>query len=255
MDFSIQRPVHIIALILLAVSFFLIIVFPIISYFAMPLSTTTSYIETIPESFETIFEILILLTQLLFVMGLFILVPIIWYHLVNKLSLKEMFSRLKLRKEGIDIAILWGIIAVIVAFGIIFVTGVFVEYFGYDLTDSSNITDLELYFSLPSIFLLLIIQPVGEEIFFRGFLLEKINFFTGEKIAIIATGILFGIAHLTYGKIYPAIMTAILGMIFGYIVIKTKNLYSAIIAHILFNVTSFTLYLLAQSLNLEALIL
>ena len=79
--------------------------------------------------------------------------------------------------------------------------------------------------------------------------------YLGKETAILTTGILFGIAHLSYAKIFPAIMTAILGILFAYIVIKTKNLNTAIIAHILFNLTSVTFYILGQTFNLEALIL
>ena len=90
-------------------------------------------------------------------------------------------------------------------------------------------------------------QPIGEEIFFRGFLLDKINAMAGRETAIVLTSILFGMAHLTYGNIYPAILTGILGLILAYMVLKTKNLVTAIVAHIFFNVASVTLYIIGQS--------
>ena len=39
------------------------------------------------------------------------------------------------------------------------------------------------------------------------------------------------------------------------IVYKTKNLYSAIIAHLLFNLAAFILFLFAEAMDLQALIL
>ena len=130
------------------------------------------------------------------------------------------------------------------------------QAFGFDLTDASNITDLELYFSIPSIFILATIQPIGEEIFFRGFLLDKISILSDEKTAIIITSVLFGIAHLTYAKVYPAVLTAIVGVLFAFIVVKTKNLFSSIVAHITFNVASITFYILGQMFfNMESLML
>ena len=102
---------------------------------------------------------------------------------------------------------------------------------------------------------IVVFQSTTEEIFFRGFLLDKINTLAGKEIAILTTAILFGMAHLSYGKIYPALMTGVFGILLGYVVMKTKNLNTAIIAHILFNITSFALYIASQSLNLEALIL
>ena len=86
-----------------------------------------------------------------------------------------------------------------------------------------------------------------EEIFFRGFLLDKIKVISDQKTAIILTSFIFGIAHLTYGNVFPALMTGILGLILAYMVIKTKNLTTAIVAHILFNLTSVVLYFAGQS--------
>jgi hypothetical protein len=164
-------------------------------------------------------------------------------------------SRLNLRLEGIDTAVLWGVVTAISLFVIVTVfTSVLIQL-GYEPEELSNIPDLQRYFSLPSLFFLIAIQPVGEEIFFRGFLLEKINTIAGKNMAILGTGLLFGLAHMSYGKIYPIIMPIVMGILLGAIVFKTKNLYSAITAHIMFNLTSFMLYILAQSLISESLIL
>jgi len=256
MDFNIKKPSHILALIGLIIAFLIIIIIPLISYFGFFSSIQTVQIEKIPQNIRFIVEIIALLIQILIlVIVLFIGVPWLWYLLVNKLSIKEMLNRIKLRFENLDIAFFWAIITVIVGFGIFFTIGIILLFFGFDPIETSNIPDIELIFSLPSIIILVVVQPVGEEIFFRGFLLDKINSLTGKETAILTTGILFGIAHLSYAKIFPAIMTALLGILFGYIVVKTKNLNTAIIAHILFNLTSVTFYVFGQSLNLESLIL
>jgi membrane protease YdiL (CAAX protease family) len=162
---------------------------------------------------------------------------------------------LKLKKENIEKAILWGTITVVIAFILIAVIGGLFQFLGFDLTDSSNIPQLELYFTIPSILILIIIQPVGEEIFFRGFLLDKLNNLFGKMVAIMITSLLFGVAHLSLGNIYPAILTLIIGFLLAILVIKTNNLYSAIIAHILFNVISFSLYIIGKSLQILPLIL
>ena len=249
MDFTIKKPRHIIALVILVVAFALIILLPIYSFFNASVSVSSTQIEEVPESFSIFLEIIALVLQILIVaIGLFIIVPFIWYFLVNKLSFKEILFRIKLRKEGMDMAIFWGIISMIAMFAIMFVFGIILTFYGLNLDESSNITDLENLFSLPSIFFIVAFQPIGEEIFFRGFLLDKINSLAGKETAIILTSILFGIAHLTYGNIYPAIMTGIIGLILAYMVVKTKNLTTAIVAHILFNVTSVTIYILGKSI-------
>jgi len=249
MDFTIKKPTHLFALIILVVAFAVIILLPIYSFFYVPLSIESTPIEETSELFRLFVEIIALVLQILLVaIGLFIIVPFIWYFLVNKLSFKEILFRIKLRKEGMDMAIFWGIISMIAMFAIMFVFGILLTFYGFNLDESSNITDLEQIFSLPSIFFIVAFQPIGEEIFFRGFLLDKISSLAGKETAIVVTSVLFGIAHLTYGNIYPAIMTGILGLILAYMVIKTKSLTTAIIAHIFFNVASVTLYIIGQSL-------
>ena len=78
--------------------------------------------------------------------------------------------------------------------------------------------------------------------------MEKFNSLVGKEAAIIVTALLFGIAHLSFGNVYPAIMTAVVGLLLAFLVIKTKNLYSAITAHILFNLASFSFYMLGKSI-------
>ena len=122
--------------------------------------------------------------------------------------------------------------------------------------DLSNFPELQKLFSWPTLFFLVAIQPIGEEIFFRGFLYDKIENYAGGPFAVVITAILFGIAHMSYGKEIPVILIILMGLVLGYIVYRTRNLYSAIIAHILFNVTSFTLaYLGMELLNETSLIL
>lgn len=247
MDFSIKKPTHIFALIMIIITFLIFIFLPVLSYFGMSFSTQTDQISGTQGSFGIIFEIILLLFQILIVIGLFIIVPFLWYFIVNKFTLREIVYQLKLRVQGIDIAFLWGIVTAIVALVVIVAIGALFMSLGFDLKDASNIPDLELYFSLPSILFLIAFQPVAEEIFFRGFLLEKIDSLTGKKTAIITTAILFGIAHLSSGNIYPAFMTGVIGILLAFLVIKTKNLYSAITAHILFNLASFSMYIFAKS--------
>ena len=248
MDFNIKKPAHIFALITVIITFLVFMIIPVLSYFGVSSSTQTDQISVPSGSFGMIFEIIVLLFQTAIVILLFIIIPVLWYLIVNKFTLKETLYRLKLRIHEIDIAFLWGVITAIVALVIIVVIGALLMSLGLDLTDASNIPELEQYFSLSSMFFLIAFQPIAEEIFFRGFLLEKIDALIGEKTAIITTAILFGIAHLSVGNIYPAFMTGMIGVLLAFLVIKTKNLYSSITAHIIFNLVSFSVYIFAKSI-------
>lgn len=240
MDFKFDKPLHIFALLLLIGGFFLIFIIPMITFFLM--IDTPNLINNLEIS-----EIVALESQLL-VIAIFILIPFAWYYFVNNLKFKEILRRIKLVTENIDKAFLWGLLAAIIIFFIIFVIEFALIKMGYKPQDLSNIPDIQRLFSWPVLFFLVTIQPIGEEIFFRGFLFEKIEHFGGGIVAIFLTAFLFGLAHMSYGKIFPVLMPMVMGIVLGYILFKTKNLYSSIIAHIIFNVTSLSLAYVGQHL-------
>lgn len=241
MDFKIDKPSHIFALLLLILSILLVFILPVANFIIEldhPLSLEDLNIS----------ELTAVISQFI-VIATFILVPVAWYVIVNKLSFKGMLSRMKLVSENIDKAFLWGILAAILIFITTFVIElVLINGFGVKVEDLSNIPYLEKLFSPVTLFFIVAIQPVAEEIFFRGFLYEKIENFAGGAMAVVFTSFLFGIAHLSYGLTIPVIIIILMGMILGYVVYRTKNLYSAITAHVAYNVTSLALAFLAQHL-------
>jgi len=251
MDFSFGKPGHWFAALFISITLLLFTLLPIVSLFGIGTSPQVTSPDIFPFENQSIsFELFLLLIELIMAFVLLVLAPFFWYAVVNELHLKDILSRLQLKKTHLPLAFLWAIVAVIASFAVIFVIDLVIIALGYDLTDASNIITLESLFSLPSIIILLLVQPIAEEIYFRGFLLEKLTKLSTPWIALVVTSALFGIAHLTYNNIYPAFMTFLAGIILGYAVIKTKNLTTGIIAHIIFNATSFSLYLLGQYLGI-----
>jgi hypothetical protein len=244
MDFDAKNPAHVITLILFLFVLFFVFITPILSFF--DISTGDIEITETTVIISSIITVLILIGM-----------PFLWFLLVNNYNIRTMLDKLRLRSERIDDAFLWGVLAAAVMLIIVLIIGSALYSSGVvdEDTEISNIEDLAGNLSIYSMVFIILFQSIGEEIFFRGFLMEKINSYAGEKMAIFVTAILFGLAHMSYGKIYPVIMPMIMGIILGYIVFRTKNLYSAIIAHMLFNFTSFALYLFTQSLEIESLIL
>lgn len=249
MDFNFKNPTHLIALFLVLISLLMFVVVPIFTYFGMfgDITSTTGQLEQFPESFKIIFEIFTLLLQLTLVVILFVLVPFVWYKLVNKYSISQMIEAIRLKKDHLDLSFIYGIITAAIMIGVVMGLGVILSLLGFDLENASNIQDIEQLFSVPSTLILIAFQPIAEEIFYRGFLLEKIQKISSAPVSVAVTAILFGLAHLTTANIYPALLTGVAGVILAVLVIKTKNLTAAIIAHILFNVISFSLYTLGQS--------
>lgn len=250
MDFTFKKPIHLLALLLLFGTFALFIASPLISLFSSTQIPSLYSDSMVPLQRLTI-EMLLLFFQFLFVFFGLILVPILWYKLVNQLSLKEIFAKVQLRREGLDMALLWGVITVIAAFGVTLTLGLVYMYLTkIDPETLSNITDLQQLFSVPSLYLLVAIQPFCEEFFFRGFLFEKIQKTAGIPLAVLLTSVLFGVSHLSYTYAYAAITAVLLGVLFSLVVIKTKNLYAAIFAHTLINIASLTLYFTGKSFGM-----
>lgn len=239
MDFSIKKPAHILVLLAFILAFFIVIIYPLLSFFG--------YFATVEEGIGDLSEAIILASSL-FTVLIFVGTPLLWYALVNRRGIKQMLHSIKLKSEGIDTAFLWGILAAIGMFFIVMIIGYVLLALGVEQEGLSNIDTLARNLSLGSMFLIIVVQSISEEIFFRGFLLEKLEPVTGPSLAICITAVLFGMAHMSYGNWYPALMPVIMGLLLGYVVVKTQNLYAAITAHMVFNFASFILYLFAQSL-------
>jgi hypothetical protein len=251
MEFDFKKPTHLLALGALLIAFFLLIGLSVLSFIGIGPSTASSQISTVPASMQIYVEIFALIIQLLVVvLSIFLGVPFLWYLLVNKLNVRQMLERIQLRKANFDRALLWGIFAVFGSFALtIIINLIYIRLSGANPQNLSNIPTLLEFFSPASLFVLVAVQPIGEEIFFRGFLLDKITGLSGPKTAILTTAILFGLSHLSYGMAYTTVIAAVLGIIFAMVVVKTKNLYSSIFAHITINVVSLSLFFIDKSLG------
>ncbi len=74
-----------------------------------------------------------------------------------------------------------------------------------------------------------LVEPINEEIMFRGFLVPRIG--------ILPSALLFGLAHYSYMSTFgiEVIAAFIFGALAGYIFRSTKSIYPGIVAHILVN--------------------
>ncbi len=102
--------------------------------------------------------------------------------------------------------------------------------------DATGITPDELFGKLGFyIVLLLIFNPVFEELLFRKFILERLGGL-GFKGAVIVSAILFAVPHCI--SIGPAQMfyAFAIGLVWGFVTLKTGKLWPAVILHSLANV-------------------
>lgn len=80
------------------------------------------------------------------------------------------------------------------------------------------------------LFFTAVIEPINEEIFFRGLMVPRLG--------IIVSAIIFSLGHVGYDSTFEieVIAALIFGILAGYAYRKTNSLYPSIIAHILINV-------------------
>ena len=76
-----------------------------------------------------------------------------------------------------------------------------------------------------------IAAPIFEEIIFRKLLIDRMGSF-GEKTAIIASALAFGLVHGNFSQFFYAFGV---GLLFGYVYCKTKNIWYTIAMHMVIN--------------------
>lgn len=103
---------------------------------------------------------------------------------------------------------------------------------------SNGVIDNILY-----IFSIAVLPPLTEEFAFRGIVLGKLRKF-GDSFAILMSALLFGLLH---GNIIQIPFAFIIGIVFGFITIKTSSLLPAMITHFLVNCSSVIVSLIYEN--------
>lgn len=78
--------------------------------------------------------------------------------------------------------------------------------------------------------------PVLEELFFRGLVLESCRERFGSRVAVLVSALLFGLIHIVPVQMVNAF---VVGIILGYIYLKTGSLLSVIILHAINNAIAY----------------
>ena len=111
------------------------------------------------------------------------------------------------------------------------VYGYIVSFFGQDILAPEplpgELTETVLQ-RMAGFFIIVLLAPFAEEVFFRGFLLPAFANRWGFLAGAIITSGLFGISHVAPGAIVPAFMS---GMLFAWLYHRTGSLWNTTIAH------------------------
>ena len=84
---------------------------------------------------------------------------------------------------------------------------------------------------------LCVLGPILEETLFRGMILQSLRPW-GDRLAIIVSAVLFGLAHL---NLYQGLPAVLLGLLFGFVTVKTGSIVPSAIMHILYNSLTMTM--------------
>ena len=80
--------------------------------------------------------------------------------------------------------------------------------------------------------LFLVLNPFCEELIVRGFLMREMFSLTGSKTVAVVVSVLFQTSYHLYQGVVPALLTALIFLLFSMFYIKTGNLTSVIVAHL-----------------------
>lgn len=91
--------------------------------------------------------------------------------------------------------------------------------------------------------LIIIVAPLSEELFFRGFMYAGLRRSMPIWPAALVSGAIFGSLHLAGGNVGVAIQLTVFGVILAYLYERTGSLWAPILAHALNNTIAFVLLL------------
>ncbi len=119
----------------------------------------------------------------------------------------------------------------------------FAILFAFGVEPQGNIPD-KVFDSVPLVVLVallsLVLAPIIEETFFRGFLFGGLRGRWGVFFAALASGLLFALAHIDPLLYVPF---TLVGMVFAWGYVYSGSIFSSMIAHLLFNAVSFSVAL------------
>lgn len=147
---------------------------------------------------------------------------------------------------------LWGVGGYLVAIPSVFLVSILNQQLWQGRGGSNPLLLLALEsqdkFALAIFFLTAsIAAPIFEEIMFRGFLLPSLTGYLPVWGAIVVSGVIFAVAHLSLAETIPL---ATLGIILGIVYTRSRSLLASITLHSLWNSgTLFSLFVLGSKIN------
>lgn len=155
----------------------------------------------------------------------FLVAALTWIVLADKLRGREILASLRMTVEGLPRGIVGGILGAIAGILIAVLLGFGLQQLGFTPQNpqAQAIADALTWETALAVAAL---AALGEEIYFRGFLLPRTSNLTQS--------VLFGIVHASYLTPLQIVLPFLLGLGFGWLT-RATNLWGAVVAHFGFN--------------------
>ncbi|MDI6817412.1 MAG: type II CAAX endopeptidase family protein [Actinomycetota bacterium] len=172
------------------------------------------------------------------VVGYLLLVAAIWYFAILKRGATWKilgFKRFNL-VAGAGLVVVWFFLVRIVSYFYVMIA----ERVGLEETEDIARQIPEVFGAgttgfIIAVLMVVVLAPIVEELFFRGFLYQALRQRWGANVAIVASGVLFSLAHFS---LYLLVPIAVIGFALAYLYERTDSLGPPIILHALNNLIS-----------------
>jgi membrane protease YdiL (CAAX protease family) len=166
-----------------------------------------------------------LVVSLLGSLVLFVVAALTWLWLVEELDLGEIVDELRVQIDELPSGIVYGALMTIGVLVAIAGLGFVFQQLGIE-PKNPQAEAMADALSWQSALLVAALAGLGEEIYFRGFLLDRVGN--------LGQAVLFGIVHASYLTAFQVLLPFALGLAFGWLV-RRSNLWAAIVSHASFN--------------------
>jgi len=185
------------------------------------------------------------------ILGVFILQSLILLCPLGVLSLKK-FKKINLKELGFGSMkffkyLSYALAAYLIYIGLALFISVIIVYGGLKIPGYQIPEQILPMFGGTTLALtvagiiIVILAPIVEEVFFRGFLLQSFASKIGWKYSAILTSAIFAVVHFRFESVIPIY---ILGIVMSVLFIRTRSIWPGIIFHIINNLIAFTLEIL-----------
>ena len=184
--------------------------------------------------------------------GAFLIVPLYYAHktLIRQESLphwRALLETLGLRRFHVVRTLPWFVGLMILIIGVNILYSSAITALHLPLTTNDQVVFEESKYAPISVYAILagsvLIAPLCEEIFFRGFALPGLLHDLSPTWSILISSLLFAVAHADFGSFVPLF---IIGLCLGFLRLRTGSTWASISLHVLNNLLSSVFIILAM---------